>query len=248
VDIAHPAGGEVRDQLVPAETPRGAVCRVLGHSIVGAVRGRSVAAVVLAVVGASACKPDANYDDTHFRCPAESPECPDGFSCIAGFCERDGPDAAGPDGAPDATPDVCELAAQAPDNDLCSGAIDLTTAALTPAGATAYGDTTGYASNLNPPIIATCTGAMNPGPDAIYRVDAAANGTLAVTLTPTDWDGAVYVLDGCSGSATCLGGDDQGGDGSIDTDAISVTPGTYYVVVDSQQPGRAGCFTLHVEL
>jgi len=128
-----------------------------------------------------------------------------------------------------------------PVNDLCSGAIDLTSAAMTPAGATAYGDTTGYASNLNPPIIATCTGAMTPGPDAIYRVDAAANGTLMFELTPTDWDGAVYVLDGCSGSANCLGGADMGGDGSIDSDMISVTPGTYYVVVDSQQPSRAGC-------
>lgn len=207
--------------------------------------------VAVATVAAAGCGLSPRYDDTHFRCPAESPDCPDGFTCIAGRCEpigaADAPTTG--DGAPDATTDVCTLAQQAPNNDLCSGAIDVTTAARAAGGATVYGDTTGYASNLNPAIIATCTGAMNPGPDAIYRVDATANDTITVTLTPTDWDGAVYVLDACSGSATCLGGDDQSPAGSIDMDAITVTAtATYYVVVDSQQPARAGCFTLHVEL
>lgn len=210
---------------------------------------RSIAALVASVAVVAGCGLSPRYDDTHFRCPAESPDCPAGFTCVAGTCERVGPDAPTTgDGAPDATADVCTLAHAAPNNDLCSGAIDVTTAARA-GGATVYGDTTGYASNLNPAIIATCTGAMNPGPDAIYRVDANAGDTLTVTLTPTDWDGAVYVLDGCSGSAGCLGGDDQMPAGSIDTADIPITTaGTYYVVVDSQQPSRAGCFTLNVAL
>jgi hypothetical protein len=221
------------------------------------VGDRSVARVVvpvLALAALAACGLDPSYDGTRFRCPASDPACPPGFVCVEGVCE---PTSGGADARPDAgaTPDgpadVCALAALAPDNDLCSGAIDLTAAAHTAAGATAYGDTAGYAGNLNPSIIATCTGAMTPGADAVYQIDAAAAGTLMLELVPLDWDGAVYVLDACNTGATCLGGADDLEVGTIETASIALpAAGTYYIVVDSRLSGAdgTGCFTLRARL
>jgi hypothetical protein len=219
------------------------------------VRARSIAGFCLAsaaIVGG--CGLDPDYGNTEFQCPAESPDCPPGFTCQAGVCRpTTGPDAS-VDGSDDDAPidgplDVCALAMQAADNDQCSAAIDLTAQAVQPAGATVYGDTTGYASELNPAIIATCTGAPNPGPDAIYRVDAPAGAQVMLELAPEDWDGAVYLLDGCAAAASCLGGDDGMGVGAVDSATIAVTSaGTYYVVVDSQAAARAGCFTLRVRI
>jgi hypothetical protein len=215
---------------------------------------RSVARVVVPVVALAACGLDPSYDGTRFRCPPSDPACPPGFTCVDEVCvpAGGGGDARTDGGAtPDGPADVCELAAAAPDNDLCSGAIDLTAAAHTAAGATAYGDTTGYAGNLNPAIIATCTGAMTPGADAVYQVDAAAAGTLMLELVPLDWDGAVYVLDACNTGATCLGGADDLEVGTIETASIALpTAGTYYIVVDSRLSGTdgTGCFTLRARL
>jgi hypothetical protein len=226
------------------------------RSVVGFSPGRGAIAALAAVVVAAGCGLDPSYDGTHFRCPLEAPTCPAGYTCIAGMCESGVPtDAridAGPDGMPDGPPDVCALAALAPDNDVCGAAIDVTAAAVTPAGAIVHGDTTGYASNLNPPIIATCTGAPNPGPDAIYRVDANANDVLRLELALTDWDGAIYVLDGCSAAANCLGGADTIDVGSIEmpADVTLAATDTYFIVVDSRLTTAtgSGCYTLKVRL
>lgn len=214
------------------------------------MRARSIAGFSCAIAASFAgCGLDPDYAGTRFRCPADSAECPPGFTCVAGFCESAAlPDAPVTD-APvaDAPLDVCTAAGQAPDNDRCSEAIDITVAAAMPAGATVYGDTRSYASDLSPAIIATCTGAPNPGPDAIYRVDAPAGANVIFELAPLDWDGAVYLLAGCSGSASCLGGDDAMGVGALDMATIAVpSAATYFVVVDSQTTTRAGCFTLRV--
>jgi hypothetical protein len=45
--------------------------------------------------------PEPNYDETRFRCESPSLSCPDGFTCVAGWCE---PSAAGSDDA-DASPE-----------------------------------------------------------------------------------------------------------------------------------------------
>lgn len=216
------------------------------------MRARSIAGFCLAIAAnVVGCGLDPDYTGTEFRCPPEAPQCPPGFTCQAGVCRpAGGTDAdAGADAPADGPIDACTAAMQAPDNDQCAAAIDLTAPAMQPAGATVYGDTRGYASDLSPAIIATCTGAPNPGPDAIYRIDATAGAQVMMELAPVDWDGAVYLLDACSGSASCLGGDDGMGVGAIDAAMITVpSAGTYYVVVDSQATARAGCFTLRVRL
>lgn len=200
----------------------------------------------------AACGLSPDYDGTSFRCPPTARRCPDGYTCVADRCVPLAADAPpGPDAPPDAPVDVCARAAVAPDNDRCADAIDITGAASAPAGATLYGDTTGYAADLNPAIIATCTGAPTPGPDAIYRLDAAAGATVELELTPVDWDGAIYLLDACTTSATCLGGHDDLAVGTIETRSISIaTAGTYYVIVDSRLTNATGrgCFTLRVRL
>jgi hypothetical protein len=59
----------------------------------------SVALVICASL--SGCKLSADYDGTRYRCD-ESGQCPDGFSCMAGWCESDplsGPDGGLPDGS-----------------------------------------------------------------------------------------------------------------------------------------------------
>jgi len=210
-------------------------------------------AIALAIAG---CGLDPAYDGTHFRCPPEAPTCPPGFACVAGLCELPGTADArvdAGDGPPDGPPDVCALAAQAPDNDRCSGAIDLTAAARTAAGATVYGDTTGYASDLNPAIIATCTGAPTPGRDAIYRIDGNATDQLVLELAPVDWDAAIYVLDGCSTSAACLGGHDDIAIGNLEQRTIALpATATYYIIVDSRLTTATatgdGCFTLRARI
>ena len=219
------------------------------------MRARSIAGFCLAGAAiAGGCGLDPDYRNTEFQCPAESPECPPGFTCEAGVCRPIGAADARADGVSADAPidgplDVCALAMQAADNDQCSQAIDLTAAAAQPAGATVYGDTTGYASDLNPAIIATCTGAPNPGPDAIYRVDAPAGTQVVLELAPVDWDGAVYLLDGCAAAASCLGGEDGMGIGALDMAMITVTAAdTYFIVVDSQATARAGCYTLRVRI
>ena len=203
------------------------------------------------VVGGCGLSPD--YDGTHFRCPPEAPTCPAGMTCVGGTCEPtgagDGGGDARADARTDATTDVCELAAAEPDNDRCAMAIDITASATTPAGATVYGDTRGYTNDLNPSIIVNCTDAPNPGPDAIYRLTAAAGDDIMLELAPIDWDGAVYVLDACAAGATCLGGADALGTGSLDTATVSVTTaGDYFVIVDGQTTAREGCYTLRVRI
>jgi hypothetical protein len=160
------------------------------------------------------------------------------------------PDARAPlaDAAPDGSLDFCARANSAPSSDGCGVAPDLSTAARQPGGVTVYGSTRGYSDHVNPAIIATCTGAMEPGPDALYRVDAGAGRTVRLTLLTVDWDAAVYLLDGCSRSAPCLGGSDQRGVGARETFNRMVSGGTYYVVVDGSAMTAAGCYALTVEV
>jgi hypothetical protein len=215
-----------------------------------------------AVVGG--CSFDRGYDDSRLLCAADG-RCPDGFRCDESSdparCVRDpGADASPPtsDAArPDATPapdasqlTVCERADLAPDNDLCGQAIDITVDITSIGGAIFYGDTTAYQNTINPAVILNCTNWPEPGSDAIYRFDAPAGSTLEVTLaTDGGWDGAIYLLDGCSSSATCLGGDDKVGFGLIDDDSIPIaTAGTYYLIVDANHVASYGCYTLTAAL
>lgn len=190
---------------------------------------------VLVALFLGACRFDADYGGTELRCPPESPACPDGYACVAEVCVTGG----GTD-APATDASACELAAQAPDNDLCGAAIDLTAAALAAGGTIAYGDTTGYVNNLTPSSLPGCTGEPQPGPDALYRMTLAAGDTVTLTLSPEGWTGAVYLIDACTSTAGC-----EGGAAAFSQASIAITaPGTYYVVVDAPASSAAGCFAL----
>jgi hypothetical protein len=190
-------------------------------------------AIVLAFL--AACRFDADYGGTALRCPTESSRCPDGFTCIAGVCTANAPDAAT---GPDAT--TCELAAQHDPNDVCGGARDLTTAALMPGGTVAYGTTTGYANDLTPSSLLDCTGQPELGADAIFRLTLAAGDDVALTLAPDGWTGDVYLIAGCSETAAC-----EGGAAAFATANVTIaTAGTYYVIVDAPVAGAGGCYAL----
>src|SRR5689334_20012757 len=193
-----------------------------------------LAASTSCLVGACAFT-EGSYAGTSFQCPGPDDHCPPGFRCESSRCvaETDGnPTADGPTTdapASDATTDatvaadapltICERAALAANADRCPSA-------ATPPG-TIYGTTAGYANDLAPQIIATCTGALENGPDAIYRVDVAAGKRLTATLTPDGWDGAVYILTGCNSAATCSDGSNTTGTGN-ETATVTATAATTY--------------------
>jgi hypothetical protein len=200
-----------------------------------------------AALGTGACSFDADLSGTSFQCTPANPHCPAGQTCVVDHCAAapGTPDAplAGPDAGP------CDLAAQAPRNDRCDQAIVLGAAVSASGGTTVYGTTVGYADDLHPAIIATCSGVLEQGPDAVYAVDAQAGQTLTVDLSPLGFDGGIYLLDACSGSATCLGGKDVTGSGTPESHAFSIaTTGRYYLVVDASAAAASGCFVLHVHL
>lgn len=198
--------------------------------------------LLIVALATTACGFDSSYDGAQLRCSAAAPTCPDGFVCFQDRCTQTVPprvDAHGPDAT------TCELAAQAADNDRCADAIALDLIV----GREVFGDTTGYGNDLAPSTLPGCTGSPEPGPDAVYAVTVAAGDVVHATLRTTGHDGAVYVLDGCSLTAACLGGADALGAGALDVATVPIaTTGTYYLVVDASLTGAAGCYALQVEL
>lgn len=209
--------------------------------------------LALAALTLAACGFEADYGGADLRCP--DGRCPDGFTCSADArCVRAGDDADGapPDGPPDAGgPDaplgVCDKAALAPDNDGCGAAIDLTAAARAAGGATVHGDTTGYGNDVAAGL-PTCTGILEKGPDAIYKLTGAAGAHLVASVAPEAWNVGLVLLDGCASGATCLDGADALGTGAESVEADLTGAGPYYLVVDSFDTTAAGCFTLSVTL
>lgn len=151
---------------------------------------------------------------------------------------------------PDAPPPIGYACAQAPsfpDNDRCSSAIDLTPAAATPAGALVYGDTAGYADDLEPSSSYTGGFSLN-GADAVYRVQLTAGQTLTATLTTDSaaFDASLYVLHGCDSDAFVAGSSGTSGPGTESLAYTAATSTTYYVIVDSYHETEEGCYALHV--
>ncbi|MBZ0238973.1 MAG: hypothetical protein K8M05_42070 [Deltaproteobacteria bacterium] len=203
---------------------------------------------VVAAAGLTGCAFDADYAGTSLRCPASSPRCPDGYTCVDEVCTRAGAtDAGDGDGdAPDASgadAGVCDLAAAEGTRDTCGQARDLTAAASAAGGTRVHGNTTGYANDLTPSTLPDCTTSPEPGSDGIWRITVTAGQTLAVTFSPEGWSGDVYIVDACTATATCEGGGPM-------FSSVSVTPaaGTYYIVVDARTPSEAGCYHLDVAL
>lgn len=218
---------------------------------------RQLLLVLLALT--TSCAFEGSYAGTSFKCPTG--ECPTGFQCVAAVCQPTsasdaGPaDAAPPDGAPatdassgpDAALTVCQRAALAAPSDRCSQAIALP-GASSASGVTVYGDSTGYTNDLAPTIPATCSGAFESGPDALYTVTTTAGQRITATLTTEGWDGALYILAACSSSATCVKGANSIGTGSEMVSVVPPSAGTYHIVVDATAATSAGCYTLDVKV
>jgi hypothetical protein len=251
--LAHPAGRERRDHLVATDRGRDGVRhRGRGRAILDArvytvarrprQRARPPWLVAAALATAAGCGFDADYAGATITCADVDPRCPDGYQCVAGTCRTTAPpaiDAAGPDAS-------VVRARRA--------AARLTTAAPPPSTSrsrpprSSAGDTTGYANDLAPSRWLRCRLAR-AGPRRGLPAHAHAGDTLHAELRTTGHDGAIYLLDGCSLTATCRGGADALGAGALDQATIAITTtGTYYLVVDASSATAAGCYALRLSV
>jgi hypothetical protein len=156
------------------------------------------------------------------------------------------PDANTVDAQPD-SPDANTIdAGGGGTGDTCAEAIDITAAASAAGGTTEAGSTAGYTNTLEPPTACTVYG--EDGPDVIYYVVASSGDNLAVVMTPTGYDGAVYILSNCDNDS-CVAGADSGFDSDAETLSYPIpADGTYYIVVDSFMTDEFGNYTLAVTL
>jgi hypothetical protein len=171
---------------------------------------------------------------------------PGGDDAVDGAPPPDADRNAPPDAVP--APDAADVPPDASPAlgppDTCADGHDITTAALTAAGATVSGDTTGYANDLQP--ASTCTGYTPDGPDAVYFVNATAGQTIDASVTTT-WDSSIFITQTCTFTPTCL----IGADARVGTESVTwsvATSGIYYVIVESWDPAVFGAYSLHVKL
>jgi cysteine-rich repeat protein len=159
-------------------------------------------------------------------------ECDDGLFCWTGDQCRGGTcsGSSTPSVCDDSNPctvDVCNEA-----SDSCS--YETPTYRAVSCGGTSRGSTLYGASNYSG---VTCSGTYHaaPGPDDVLMVEVSAAGTLTVNLGNDSISGAaIFVLtDPCSPSS-CL---DRGSTG--DPVSLSVSAGTYYVLVETPAGGGA---------
>lgn len=190
-----------------------------------------VVAPVLLGLGLCACAnatlkdPDARVRIDGLRVDARkveadsNPEAPDA---------RRPPDASPPiDGAPP-LPDRCEQASPVV------------------AGATATGNTTGYANDVE---ITGCTSFFPDGPDAIYTITVAAGQTINARVQPVEWDASIYIAATCSFAPACLAGSDLSAGFDAETASVTVgAAGTYFIIVDGWDPSAYGPYSLTVNL
>ena len=148
------------------------------------------------------------------------------------------------DAAIDAAIDAPGSDGQPPSNDVCAGAIDLTTGSVGADGITIDGDLTGYHNDVQPPQ--ACTGFVNDGPDAVYTVTVGPGKTITATLTPMGWDGALELVQPCTLMPICLDGSDGANPEVATYTATAAT--TVYVVVDSYDATAFGAYRLNVKV
>jgi len=127
--------------------------------------------------------------------------------------------------------------------DTCAQASDITAAASAGTGVTLSGDLTGYANDIQP--ASSCTGFTNDGPDAVYALTLTAGKTITASVNAT-WDSAVEIIQPCALTPTCLIGRDAGNPESVTY--TTTAAGTFYVIVDSWDPGAFGPYTLTVRV
>lgn len=140
-----------------------------------------------------------------------------------------------------------------------NGGDDFATATVIPAGPLSYMDTgtTLGANNTINSLLANVNGVYTQvaGPDVFYRLDIAVGGTITFALDPTgaNWDPSIYIttsMDGASNPGAGAGsGDDNGGSNVTESVTFNLTPGTYYLVIDSFYGSgalSAGTYTMNL--
>ena len=209
---------------------------------------RRHAVLTLALAALAACAQGKDPGATDAEAKIDGAPRPDAAPQIDAAPEPDAPphiDA--PPGTPDASPPPPD-ASSAVDPDTCAMANDLTAAASGPGGASVTGDTTGYANDTQP--ASSCTGYTPDGPDAIYAVTATAGQTITAMVTPDLWDASIFIATTCQLDAACvIGADDSPFPGDYELVEYAVpTAGTYFIVVESWDPGDYGPYQLDVTL
>ena len=119
----------------------------------------------------------------------------------------------------------------APENDVCSGAIDLQDQSLT----TFEVDLCEYTNQASPGEYgASCTGWSANGPEAFYKIALGVGDNFTVCEAPvSDYiDLAIYLFTDCGDPvSSCVAGDDSGNPECFTFTAA--TAGTYYLAIDS---------------
>lgn len=126
-----------------------------------------------------------------------------------------------------------------PSNDTCLEAINATE------GLNIYASTIGATDDYNPE---KCVYSFFSGPDIVYYVDAEANTTYEVTVTPfRSFDPMIYVLEDCN-NQECIYGTVLNGAG--ETERLTFKNETFstkrfYIIIDGEA-GDEGTFTLSI--
>ena len=88
------------------------------------------------------------------------------------------------------------------------------------------------------------------GADVVYQYTPATDEALSITLSPADFDGAVYVSTACpiTGAGDCVDYADMAGEGGAETIGcfLASSSVTYYIFVDGYEPDDKGAYTLEV--
>jgi hypothetical protein len=187
------------------------------------------ALVALALAG---CGFDADYRGGTYRC--SDGVCPSGLTCEAQICvaPRDG----GPQGAdaPKPPPDAMHALTCGDPGDVTRGVTR-----------TISGTTAGGANHVS----AACGAFVMNGPDDVFRVTAQAGDKLDVSISG-DSVVRAYVLATCPSppaTPTCEGGTFTE-PGVAGIALPSLTAGTHYVVVDSENAALGGSYAVTVDL
>jgi hypothetical protein len=185
-----------------------------------------IAPVCVALVGAgmaASCVFDASYTGGTYRC--SDGKCPAGLTCSAGVCMP--PDARSIDAPPDTH--VAALTCADP------GVLGAT-------GGSASGTTVGRSNTVN----SSCGGVVTNGPDAVYRLTAAANAQVMVTIAGS-YPVNAYLIAPCS-VAPATPACESNALASAGSPITVTVPfaGEHFIVVDGVNPTVSGTYTLTV--
>ena len=134
-----------------------------------------------------------------------------------------------------------------PPNDLCSGALPLTS------GVVQSGSIDSYNNDYNVTGSATCISTPSTsGGDALYSIDALAGDVITASITAT-FDTVLWANSGCdvmmvAGLTGCLAEEDSGGNGGETIQFVAPADGTYYIAVAAYFSSGNGTFDLTVDV